>query len=82
LIPRIDFDHHVFSFSDERTSAVDTDVSPKEIGGDKPKIEIPEDAFLMVTQVNWEDDVIWNGDDIKHKVSINKRPVNANKTIL
>ena len=22
----------------------------------------------MVTQANWEDDVIWNGDDIKHKV--------------
>jgi hypothetical protein len=35
---------------------------------DKPKIEIPEDAFLMVTQMNWEDDVIWNGEDIKHKV--------------
>lgn len=27
-----------------------------------------EDAFLMVSQLHWEDDVIWNGDDIKHKV--------------
>lgn len=27
-----------------------------------------DDAYLMVTQLNWEDDVIWNGDDIKHKV--------------
>ena len=32
------------------------------------KPEFPPDAFLMVTQVNWEDDVIWNGDDIRHKV--------------
>ena len=32
------------------------------------KREILDDAFLMVTQANWEDDVIWNGDDIKHKV--------------
>ena len=33
-----------------------------------PKIEFPVDAFHMVTQVNWEEDVIWNGEDIKHKV--------------
>ncbi|XP_059489774.1 transcription initiation factor TFIID subunit 1 isoform X2 [Neocloeon triangulifer] len=30
--------------------------------------EVPEDAFLMVSQLHWEDDVVWNGDDIKHKV--------------
>ena len=55
---------------DDRPSSVDSDadVASKESVTDKPKIEIPEDAFLMVTQVNWEDDVIWNGDDIKHKV--------------
>ena len=27
-----------------------------------------DDAFLMVSQLHWEDEVIWNGDDIKHKV--------------
>ena len=32
------------------------------------KIEFPADAFHMVTQLNWEEDVIWNGEDIKHKV--------------
>ena len=37
-------------------------------GNDSCKIEFPPDAFLMVTQLNWEEDVIWNGDDIKHKV--------------
>ena len=36
--------------------------------GKPPKIEFPADAFHMVTQTNWEDDIIWNGEDIKHKV--------------
>lgn len=27
-----------------------------------------DDAFLMVTQLHWEDDVVWDGNDIKHKV--------------
>lgn len=44
---------------------------------DKPKVkdeEFADDAFLMVSQLHWEDDVVWNGDDIKHKVQsyINK----------
>lgn len=26
--------------------------------------DIPEDAFLMVTQLPWEDDIIWNADDV------------------
>lgn len=30
--------------------------------------EFPDDSFHMVTQYNWEEDIIWNGDDIKHKV--------------
>ena len=30
--------------------------------------DIPDDAFHMITQYNWEDDIIWNGDDLKHKV--------------
>nr|XP_018899978.1 PREDICTED: transcription initiation factor TFIID subunit 1-like [Bemisia tabaci] len=28
----------------------------------------PDDVFLMVSQLHWEDDVVWNGDDIKHQV--------------
>lgn len=28
----------------------------------------PDDAFLMATQLQWEDDVIWDGSEIKHKV--------------
>lgn len=30
--------------------------------------DFPDDAFLMVTQLHWEDDVVWDGNDIKHKV--------------
>lgn len=30
--------------------------------------DIPDDAFHMITQYNWEEDIIWNGDDLKHKV--------------
>lgn len=38
---------------------------------EKPQVdntEYPEDAFLMVSQLHWEDDVVWNGEDIKQKV--------------
>lgn len=30
--------------------------------------EIPDDAFLMVSQLHWEDDVVWDGSMIKDKV--------------
>ncbi|XP_055929152.1 transcription initiation factor TFIID subunit 1-like [Argiope bruennichi] len=30
--------------------------------------ELPDDAFFMVTQHNWEDDIIWNGEEVKTKV--------------
>lgn len=29
---------------------------------------IPDDAYLMVSQLHWEDDVVWDGNDIKQKV--------------
>jgi transcription initiation factor TFIID subunit 1 len=49
-----------------------TETEPEQLVKRGPKNNpndlVPDDAFLMVTQVNWEDDVIWNGDDIKHKV--------------
>ncbi|XP_072748281.1 transcription initiation factor TFIID subunit 1 isoform X2 [Anoplolepis gracilipes] len=43
----------------------------EEQGNDKLEVkteEFADDAFLMVSQLHWEDDVVWNGDDIKHKV--------------
>nr|XP_057942275.1 transcription initiation factor TFIID subunit 1 isoform X1 [Doryrhamphus excisus] len=35
--------------------------------GDKDKSTLENELFLMVTQLQWEDDIIWNGEDVKHK---------------
>ncbi|XP_054610568.1 transcription initiation factor TFIID subunit 1 isoform X2 [Dunckerocampus dactyliophorus] len=35
--------------------------------GDKEKSTLENELFLMVTQLQWEDDIIWNGEDVKHK---------------
>ena len=32
------------------------------------KVEFPDDAFHMVTQKHWEDDIIWNGEEVKAEV--------------
>ncbi|XP_066515590.1 transcription initiation factor TFIID subunit 1 [Hoplias malabaricus] len=29
--------------------------------------QLEDELFLMVTQLQWEDDIIWNGEDVKHK---------------
>lgn len=50
-------------------NAVDTineeDGNSDEDGGSKTSLE--NEVFLMVTQLQWEDDIIWNGEDVKHK---------------
>ncbi|XP_061189439.1 transcription initiation factor TFIID subunit 1-like isoform X1 [Saccostrea echinata] len=47
-------------------------MKPKEeIEADKKELEnlkMNPEAFLMVTQLNWEDDIIWNGEDVKQKI--------------
>lgn len=35
---------------------------------DDPDSGFPDDSFLMVSQLQWEDDVIWDGSEIKQKV--------------
>lgn len=35
---------------------------------EEPSNPIPDDAFLMVSQLRWEEEVVWDGNDIKHKV--------------
>ncbi|KFR16159.1 Transcription initiation factor TFIID subunit 1, partial [Opisthocomus hoazin] len=37
-----------------------------ELWGKKDDL-LADEHFLMVTQLQWEDDVIWNGEDVKHK---------------
>lgn len=43
----------------------DEDDSNDEGRGSKTSLE--NEVFLMVTQLQWEDDIIWNGEDVKHK---------------
>ena len=33
-----------------------------------PRIQFPVDAFHMVSQQHWEDEIIWNGEEVKNKV--------------
>ncbi|XP_046390335.1 transcription initiation factor TFIID subunit 1 [Ischnura elegans] len=54
-----------FNYGFKLKEEVDCDASGNE---DKEKDGIPEGAFLMVSQLLWEDEVVWNGEDIKHKV--------------
>ncbi|XP_034539140.1 transcription initiation factor TFIID subunit 1 isoform X10 [Notolabrus celidotus] len=35
--------------------------------GEKDRQSIEDELFLMVTQLQWEDDIIWNGEEVKHK---------------
>ncbi|GLH03339.1 Transcription initiation factor TFIID subunit 1 [Gryllus bimaculatus] len=35
---------------------------------DKLGDDFPDDVYLMVSQLHWEDEVIWNGDDVKDSV--------------
>lgn len=35
--------------------------------GRSGKTSLENEVFLMVTQLQWEDDIIWNGEDVKHK---------------
>ena len=40
--------------------------TPKPFYG--PEEPDPDEAYHLVTQIQWEDDIIWNGEDIKAKV--------------
>lgn len=35
--------------------------------GNKARQALENELFLMVTQLQWEEDIIWNGEDVKHK---------------
>ena len=37
------------------------------------KVEYPDEAFLMVTQVQWEDEVIWDGEKARERVMTSVR---------
>uniref|UniRef100_A0A668AVU9 Transcription initiation factor TFIID subunit 1 n=1 Tax=Myripristis murdjan TaxID=586833 RepID=A0A668AVU9_9TELE len=39
----------------------------KDEQSEEPQTQENPELFLMVTQLQWEDDIIWNGEDVKHK---------------
>ena len=51
--------------------STENDEEKDETPAEKPpsaKVKIPDEAYYMVAQVHWEDDIIWNGEDAKQKV--------------
>ena len=42
-------------------------------GNSSSKVEYPDEAFLMVTQVQWEDEVIWDGEKARDRVMMSLR---------
>jgi len=42
-------------------------------GKSSVKVEYPDEAFLMVTQVQWEDEVIWDGEKARDRVMMSVR---------
>lgn len=45
-----------------------SEVGAEKTAAELQEISIADDAFLMVSQLHWEDDVVWDGNDIKAKV--------------
>lgn len=45
----------------------------------EPSPEFPDEAFLMITQLQWEDDIIWSGEEARQRVlqSQKNRPLSA-----
>ncbi|KAJ3588964.1 hypothetical protein NHX12_009816 [Muraenolepis orangiensis] len=59
--------------TEEEEVQPDRNKTPMEIteeGGEEGQKELSalqNELFLMVTQIQWEDDIIWNGEDVKNK---------------
>uniref|UniRef100_A0A3Q1FX94 Transcription initiation factor TFIID subunit n=1 Tax=Acanthochromis polyacanthus TaxID=80966 RepID=A0A3Q1FX94_9TELE len=50
-----------FKLKDKDSSEPEKQDTPQET------TSLENELFLMVTQLQWEDDIIWNGEDVKHK---------------
>ncbi|KAG9477979.1 hypothetical protein GDO78_013134 [Eleutherodactylus coqui] len=61
----------------EENDEVNAETEVKEVEDATPEepteSQFQDEHFLMVTQLQWEDDVIWNGEDVKHKVTKTQR---------
>uniref|UniRef100_A0A8C4ITE2 Transcription initiation factor TFIID subunit 1 n=1 Tax=Dicentrarchus labrax TaxID=13489 RepID=A0A8C4ITE2_DICLA len=50
-----------FKLKEDQSSEPEKQDAPKEI------TDTAHELFLMVTQLQWEEDIIWNGEEVKHK---------------
>lgn len=50
---------------DSHDGAVEEEGEDEDTPKDKRALE--DELFMMVTQLQWEEDIIWNGEDVKHK---------------
>uniref|UniRef100_A0A8C7HF89 Transcription initiation factor TFIID subunit 1 n=1 Tax=Oncorhynchus kisutch TaxID=8019 RepID=A0A8C7HF89_ONCKI len=55
--------HYGFKLKEEE----EVEQEKQESGDEKDEQALENELFLMVTQLQWEDDIIWNGEDVKHK---------------
>uniref|UniRef100_A0A671LD25 Transcription initiation factor TFIID subunit 1-like n=1 Tax=Sinocyclocheilus anshuiensis TaxID=1608454 RepID=A0A671LD25_9TELE len=55
--------HYGFKLRDDQKQDT-TDTAAKTEDESSP---MQDELFLMVTQLQWEEDIIWNGEDVKHK---------------
>ncbi|XP_052278992.1 transcription initiation factor TFIID subunit 1-like isoform X2 [Dreissena polymorpha] len=48
----------------------DTESHPEsqELGSADRGDEVPDEAYLMVTQLQWEEEIIWSGEEARHRV--------------
>uniref|UniRef100_A0A668AGM7 Transcription initiation factor TFIID subunit n=1 Tax=Myripristis murdjan TaxID=586833 RepID=A0A668AGM7_9TELE len=56
-----------FKLKDEQSEEPQTQENPEDGDNNEDKSTLENELFLMVTQLQWEDDIIWNGEDVKHK---------------
>uniref|UniRef100_A0A671LE28 Transcription initiation factor TFIID subunit n=1 Tax=Sinocyclocheilus anshuiensis TaxID=1608454 RepID=A0A671LE28_9TELE len=56
--------HYGFKLRDDQKQDT-TDTAAKT--ANPPSSPMQDELFLMVTQLQWEEDIIWNGEDVKHK---------------
>ncbi|XP_066586394.1 transcription initiation factor TFIID subunit 1 isoform X2 [Prorops nasuta] len=57
-----------FKIAEKIDTKEEREEKDEKVEASEQRDEFSDDAFLMVSQLHWEDDVVWNGDDIKHKV--------------
>uniref|UniRef100_A0A6Q2YD70 Transcription initiation factor TFIID subunit n=1 Tax=Esox lucius TaxID=8010 RepID=A0A6Q2YD70_ESOLU len=59
--------HYGFKLKEDDVQTISSVFLAEGSGDEKDQHALENELFLMVTQLQWEDDIIWNGEDVKHK---------------